>query len=360
MPNPNNKFLLKLVTWLCLVVLSINPAFALQYMPTAISANSHLSAGYLSGSHVSGSLPKAMHISADQKELLVKQLKEQGYDVIPATRQEANAFLAANTPTTADRPDIPPCNPEIENCQNADYVKKLDDCSKSKEDEPRSGSGGYSHAEGIDLPNFSGGNDSAAVMLIVIGVVVIAAVFIYVGKYLVDLLSGGHDYCYWWDIGTHHITLGTDYDQHGSFTGIKLGFGFIANSATQFGLAVEIGKLDFDLVYSSKAVPLRLTTKSDYWLVGPTVRWTLGNFNKQGAINNSHFYFELLGGNASDPQIDIMAIGRVGFNTGISEHMRLGLHYGAFYLGLDEDQGIVNDGSNYWNMLGFEVGFQFD
>lgn len=433
---------LKLISYLILGLMSINPALALQYQDLNRNAD-------FSG-RIPDYQPRAYHIHISQKDAVLALLRKQGYDVIPASENDARRFLNSNafvqnrpvqlaanfnlgqvykdecsyskiycyreecdnypkerrkdcpddTPPvqSADsRIDHPPedncnktaqgrdCPPEcldgdrsndrgcpeecLSNpCTATDPVERARDSgpvSNKGESRPAPrATGSVSIHQGFQLPNIGGGGggkgDAAAVMLIIIGVVVIAALFIYAGKWLVDMLSNDEDYyAYWWDIGTQFMVLDTEANQHGNFTGLKFSGGFIANRLAHFGLAVEVGRMDLDLLYNRNSIPQRVNLEGTYWLLGPTVRWLLGNVDTEQAINNSYFHLQLLGGGSDRNEVDKMALARVGFNTGIGRHLRLGLHYGAFYLGLDQDQGFANDGDNYWNMYGMEIGYQF-
>lgn len=357
----------KYIAWLILCLMVINPVQALQYIqPAQATVFSNIIPGYL---------PKAIHIHASQKDNVVALLARQGYDIIPASHDEARQYLARNA-NANDTPVHDEADPNLEklpaeDCDKNKTEDKKTDCTRKTEPEPEpepektpASRTTIFHGQGLDLPNLgsgSGGNgDTAAVMFIVIGIVVVAALFIYAGKFIADLINNDDDYySYWWDIGTQFINLDTENNQHGNFGGLKFSAGFIAARLAQLGLSIEIGKMDLDLLYNRNSIPQRINLQGTYWFIGPTVRWLLGNIDNEQTINNSYVYFELLGGGTDRSEIDITAIARVGINTGIGEHMRIGIHYGAFYLGLDEDQGFANDGDNYWNTYGIELGYQF-
>lgn len=370
---------LKLIAWLSLCLMAINPVLALQY--NQLNQTTHFS------SKIPGYLPKTMHIHASQKDSVLALLAKQGYDIIPASPEDARHFLSSNSFSdnislqlaanfNLKLVPVDACSKKLEYCSGDECNEQLKDKQVECKEEPKSDkkpeqkpgpTTTITHGQGFQLPNFGGGGgggggkgDSAAVMLIIIGVVVVAALFIYAGKFIVDLINNNEDYyAYWWDIGTQFINLNTEANQHGNFSGLKLGAGFIANRSTQFGLTAEIGKMDLDLLYNRNSIPQRINLQGTYWLLGPTVRWLLGNIDTEQTINNSYVYLELLGGGSDRKEVDITAVARLGVNTGIGEHMRIGIHYGAFYLGLDEDQGFANDGDNYWNMYGLEIGYQF-
>lgn len=437
-----HSLFIKIIAYLTLAVMTLNPALALQYQ------HYNETADFLS--KIPDYQARAYHIHISQKDDVLTLLKKQGYDVIPASVTDARHFLNTN-PFSINKPlqlaanfnlkrvyqdecshtrvycsrgecdkypkqrrkdcrniqaiarssnsaiEHPPednCNTTAlgkdcpaecidddqsnnkncpqecltNPCTDTDPVERARDkgpVSKPRESRPAPrGRASVYIDQGFRLPKISGGGngkDAAAVMLIVIGVVVIAALFIYAGKWIADMLQNDEDYyAYWWDIGGQFINLDTDPGEHGNFTGIKFSGGFVPNMHTNFGLTAEIGRMDLDLLYNRNSTPQRVNIEGTYWLLGPIVRWLFGNRDSdENFAHNSYVYLELLGGNSDRDGIDMIGVGRIGINTGLGEHMRLGFHYGAFYLGLDEDQGFANDGDNYWNMYGLEIGYQF-
>jgi len=373
-----NSLLIKYITCLVLSLLVINPALALQYQQFD-STRELLN-------KIPDFQPKAYHIHVSQKQDIIALLHKKGYEVIPATAQQAEDFIFASTQEHHNDIQLAAnfnlkkvyekdCPPRRRICHTDDCeqysVESPADCYRdeppSQQSKPKTSTSVSVHTSGsanFKLPNLGGGGgggrDAAAVMLIVIGVVVIAALFIYAGKWLIDAMSNDEDYyAYWWDIGMHVISLDTPAAEHGRFSGIKLSGGFVPNMHTNFGLALEVGKMDLDLTYNRDTKPIKLNLEGGYWLIGPSVRWLLGYNDSEQIINHSYIYLELLGGSSDQEEVDKMAIARIGFNTGLGAHIRMGIHYGAFYLGLDKDQGFANDGDNYWNMIGVELGYQF-
>lgn len=368
----------KLLACILCFVLLINPALALQYQ--------QLDNMNTFSSNIPDFKPRAWHIQASQQKQFIAQLRAKGYDVIPATHREAANFLHADLSHTAkpvqlaanfnlQKVFVDECSHKTTYCykEECNQYPKLQrkDCPKAATDEeteptsrtPRvETSVSISHRSSFQMPRISGGgDDAAAVMLVVIGVVVIAALFIYAGKWVIDQFSNEEDYySYWWDIGTHVIYLDTASSERGSFSGLKLSGGFVPNLHTNFGITFELGSMDLNLLYNRETNPQRIQIQGSYLMLGPQVRWLFGSIDAtENTINNSYIYLELLGGTSDRDEVDKMAIARIGLNTGIHEHLRIGLHYGAFYLGLDKDQGFANDGDNYWNMYGFELGYQF-
>ena len=365
------------VVWLLLLLMLINPAMAMQYqqLNTAQDFLKQLPDGPL----------KTFHIHVSQKAAFLKQIRQQGYETIPASQQDIDHFLHSKA-TLEDKPIQLAANFNLKSVYEKDCpVRSLtcyrEECDKYTEQRPnckrddseykkperkaktsRNVNVNISRAGNIRLPRIGGGSsrDAGAAILVVIGVVVIAAVFIYAGKWIADALKNDEDYySYWWDIGANFTSLDTDTGEHGSLNSIKFSGGFVPNMHTNFGLALELGQMDLNLLYNKNTEPTRINVEGSYWLLGPSVRWLLGYRDTEKLVNNSYFHFELLGGDSDQKQVDKIVVGRVGFNTGIGEHMRLGIHYGAFYLGMEEDEGIANDGDNYWTMLGLEIGYQF-
>ena len=173
----------------------------------------------------------------------------------------------------------------------------------------------------------------------------IAALFIYAGKWIAGALKNDEDYyAYWWDLGMQFTRLDTNAGEYGNFSGLKLSGGFVPNMQTNFGLAIEIGKMDLDLLYNRNSKPERINLEGTYWLIGPSVRWLIGYTDSENLLNSSYIYLNLMAGNSDRDEVDMIATGKIGFNTRIGEYARFGIHYGAFYLGLNEDQSMVNDG----------------
>lgn len=386
-----------ILSYLLLGLLLINPALALQYQ--------HFNQATDFLSQIPAYQAPAFHIHASQRDRVVALLQQQGYEVIPASTEQARHFLNHGLPLQNQATQLA-ANADIEQPPQSDCFKtrRGEDCPENCIDDTQINDKGCPEeclhnpctdtdpverakdrgpvtndrtttkpaprrtgTIGIDtgfrLPRISGGNgkDTAAVMLIVIGIVVVAALFIYAGKWLIDQFQNDDDYyAYWWDIGWQIVNLDTGANQHGNFSGIKFSGGFVPNMHTNFGLTAEVGRMDLDLLYNRNSTPTRVNIEGTYWLLGPIVRWLIGSRDTdENFVHNSYVYLELLGGNTDQDGVDLIGVGRIGFNTGIGKQLRLGLHYGAFYLGLDEDQGIANDGDNYWNMYGIEIGYQF-
>ncbi|MDH5178148.1 MAG: hypothetical protein OEZ39_01920 [Gammaproteobacteria bacterium] len=356
MPKP----LLKLVTCLVLLLTAINPAFALQYMPTQMAA---LNAP-------ASNAPRAVYIHASQQQAAIRQLEQQGYTVISANRADAEKYLADSrtTSTSATTENTPAAgNSPASDCHTPLSNTSTDNPAgdPAEPDEENRSRGSVSHSQGMDLSDFNfnsgGSDDSAKLMFILIGVVIIAVLIIYVGKFINEIANNAREVCYWWHLNTFYNTLTTLPNQHGNFSGLKLSVGVVADATAEFGLSAELGELDLDLIYNRESLPSRITTRGSYWLAGPTIRWNIEyTDNLTQSRNKSQVYLELLGGTAEDKTIKILGIARLGFNVGLGKNARLGFNYGAFYLGLNEDQGPANDGTNYWEMFGMELGYQFD
>ena len=406
---------LKVICYVVLTLMTINPALALQYQQFNSTADF--------AGKIPDYLPRTYHIHISQQDAVIAQLRKQGYEVITASHDDVAHFLSRQTlPDTTplqlaelseDKSVIKKCPPGMRPCRDKECDKDAqgrsydcvygepeeqakeemicppetrpcegEECTNDPEDkasdcvsdkppvsnkQPKTktrSSGSVAIDTGFRLPNISGGGgkgDGAAVLLIVIGVVVIAALFVYAGKWLVDSLSNDEDYyAYWWDLGMQFTRLDTVAGEHGIFSGVKLSGGFVPNMNTNFGLALEVGRMDLDLSYNRNSKPERINLEGTYWLIGPSVRWLLGNRDaEENLFNSSYVYLTLMGGSSDRKEVDKIATGKIGINTAIGQSLRLGFHLGAFYLGLDEDKGFANDGDNYWYLYGMELGYQF-
>lgn len=200
-----------------------------------------------------------------------------------------------------------------------------------------------------------GHSDAGKVFFIVAGIMVIAAFIVYAGKYISDLASG-KDYDVWWEFIFTNTNLSTRSGQHGYLNGLKIATGYISSDLIQIALVGEIGKTDIELVLDDNSVnPMPLDFSASYWLLGATARLHLTD----KLINASYLYLEFMGGKTDHGSTDTIGMARLGASFGISDNFRLGASLGAFYLGLDEDQGFANDGDNYWSTFGIELGARF-
>lgn len=199
-----------------------------------------------------------------------------------------------------------------------------------------------------------GRGDAGKVFFIVAGIMVIAAFIVYAGKYIVDLASG-KDMKVWWEFIFSNTYLDTGSGEHGRLNGLKMGTGFVSSDLIQIALIGEIGESNIDLMIDEDTTTVPLDFSATYWLLGASARLHLTD----KLVNASYLYLDFMGGKTSHGSTDTIGMARLGASFGVNDYLRLGASIGSFYLGLDEDQGFVNNDDNYWMTLGFEIGAKF-
>ena len=208
----------------------------------------------------------------------------------------------------------------------------------------------------VDILKGSGGSnsDAAKVFFIITGIVVVAAFVVYAGKYLVDIAQGNqHDL--WWEVIFNSTYLDTNAGQNGRFTGVKLATGFVSSDLIQIALVGEVGNADLNLLFNEYSNPLALDFTTPYWMLGATARLMLS----RSRVNASYLYMDFMGGKTSRSETDSIGATRVGASFGINDYVRLGINYGAQYIGLNSNQGFVDNSGEYWYTLGVEMGVRF-
>ena len=131
--------------------------------------------------------------------------------------------------------------------------------------------------------------------------------------------------------------------------------GFVSNELIQLALVGELGNAKLNLLLNTDTVPAVLDFSATYWMLGASARLHLTDAMK----NASYLFLDLLGGGTNRSATELIGAARFGVSFGIDDHWRLGASLGAQYIGLDEDQGFRNDGSNYWTTIGVELGARF-
>ena len=200
-----------------------------------------------------------------------------------------------------------------------------------------------------------GSGDAGKVFFIVAGIMVIAAFIVYAGKYIADIASG-KEFKTWWEFIFSNTYLSTRSGQHGRLNGLKIATGFVSSDLLQVALVGEAGNTDIDVIlneYTPNEVALDFS--ATYWLLGASARLHLSD----KLVNASYLYLDFMGGKTSHGSTDTIGMARFGASFGVNDYVRLGASIGAYYLGLDEDQGFANNGDNYWTTFGFEMGVKF-
>jgi hypothetical protein len=209
------------------------------------------------------------------------------------------------------------------------------------------------HAD-VSYGSQGGSSDAAKVFFLLIGFVVVAAFVVYAGKYAYDIATG-KDHKLWWELIFNSTFMDTEPRQHGHFLGAKIATGFVSNELIQLALVGEVGNADVNLVLNEYFNPQVLNFSASYWMLGGAARMHLTD----KMVNASYLYMELLGGTTSNSATDTIGAARFGASFGINDNVRLGASIGAQYIGLNEEQGFVNDGDDYWFTLGLEIGARF-
>ncbi len=200
----------------------------------------------------------------------------------------------------------------------------------------------------LDLPDIDGSGDSALVVLVVIGVIVVAVLVVYAGKYLYDVATSNKKYDYWMDMGWTYTYFSSEATYNaGSMSGVKFSTGFKDGSA-KIGMSAEAGAFAFKLDGAKEFSWVEYG--GSYAMAGPHVRFESGP--------NTYVYLELLGGKSSHESVDTLALGRFGIQALIGR-VTAGINIGAIYMGLEDAEGIAKDADNYETTTGFEIGYSF-
>lgn len=190
----------------------------------------------------------------------------------------------------------------------------------------------------------------AVVVFVVVGVVVVAALVVYGGVYLVNMATGSGDYDYWYEVQSRAGWLAGSGDSGGLY-GARLAVGF-EDGGVQVGLGAEVGHLNVKAELESDAPPVEL--EGVYWLVGPVLRWPFG-----GGASTSDAFAELLGGSTEDDESRFLSVARAGVNLGLGERISLGVSIGSLYTDLKASEGPAREGDNFALLLGAGLGVGF-
>ncbi|MGA1870181.1 MAG: hypothetical protein ACMUJM_16715 [bacterium] len=210
----------------------------------------------------------------------------------------------------------------------------------------------FTSDKGCILPDVP--DEVAAILYVVIGVVVVAVLIIYGGKYFYDVATGRGDFQYWWEVGAQS-TFFNKADKEtalgrGSMAGLKFTSGII-DQDIRIGLAGEVGYLAVKLnsMFTSKFIDI----DGLYGVIGPAIRLCWGK------INPHYLSLELLAGSSEHDEVGIISTARAGINWGIMEHIRFGINGGAIYFNLNETEGLFDEEGEFRFIIGIEVGYRF-
>lgn len=197
--------------------------------------------------------------------------------------------------------------------------------------------------------NFSGSGDSAAIFVI-IGAVVVVALVVYAGEYLYEVIATDKQHSYWIDNSFIYSNFYNDYTQNsGSMAGYKLSFGFDSKN-TKVGVSAEVGSFDFSFFQEGSRW---LDANGAYFMAGPTVRFYPPT-DKSG-----YLFAEMLGGKSDNKNINTLGQTRVGVSKTFPNDLILGLSVGAIFVGLNDDEGILEYKDEFETTASFEMGYKF-
>jgi hypothetical protein len=286
---------------------------------------------------------RVIHVTPEQYPALRDRLMRQGYrpsglkpvsnyNIAQSEESESPTYLPPSQQTPA-----PPASPE-------------DEC-KERERQNDGGEGSFESAIDITndmMPDGNSDSDSAAVLFIVIGTVVLVIWTLYVVKYFVQSAMGMETCGRWSQLVAASSNIGGGTDQHARFNGLRYMQGF-NDGGTDVGISAELGHADILL---TEAGSLRL--QGLYWLIGPMLRW---NMNPGGRPN--YFQMEFVAGSTEHPEMGIIAVAKMGFNFAAGKNLRWGLNLGAMNINLHANQGIISDLNQYYFLYGLEFGYRF-
>jgi hypothetical protein len=320
----------------------------------------------------SGKIP-VTYVTPEQADDIIRESRLKGYTVREAAFQQLAELEQGVQPEAVTTGDKEPCEKNNRKDCNAESDKET--AQKPVEvDMPVTDAAPYPPPEPLPPPQppavqtnvgvyadvaygsgSGGSSDAGKVFFIIAGVMVIAAFIVYTVKYITDI-SSGKEFKTWWEFIFSNTYLSTRSGQHGRLNGLKIGTGFVSSDLIQIALIGEFGNTNIDVIldeYGSNPEPLDFS--ASYWLLGASARLHLSD----KLVNASYLYLDFMGGKTNNDSTDTIGMARIGASFGINDYLRLGASIGSYYVGLDEDQGFVNNDDNYWTTFGFEVGAKF-
>lgn len=284
---------------------------------------------------------KIIHVSEEEYPKLVEKLQKQGY-------QTSNIDPAVQLATSEQDQQLDQSAEDINNYQKP--PRKRDDCDDSYYRQRESASDSSLRVMvdfSSDMMHSGNDGESAAVLFVFIGAVLLVVWTLYVFKYLYDVSMGYHP-CRWSEFSVSSSRISSEIDQHAYFYGLNYKTG-IQDGGTEFGLSAEVGHSDILLVENGT---LRL--EGLYWLIGPLLRWRLSS-----GRNPHYFQMDFLAGSTEHAEMGIIARANLGLRFGISEAMHISFNWGAMNINLNENKGIINTRNQYYYLYGINVGYQF-
>ncbi|WP_455205533.1 hypothetical protein, partial [Kaarinaea lacus] len=207
-------------------------------------------------------------------------------------------------------------------------------------------------AAGATLNSLSGFTPSSTeglvVLLVVVGVILVAALVFYAGVYLYELASGKFELPSWWEAKVNlDIVSGDQLD--GTLSGLRFKTG-LSDDKSFLGLALEAGYFDLDLDLNYSSTPE--SAYGAYWLVGPSIEF----ISRKEPLSLG---FEFLGGRSLHDNIGAMSVMKLGFNIRTPQSALINMHVGGLYTDLKNTSGLIDRFDEYNWIYGVELGFEF-
>lgn len=278
---------------------------------------------------------RIIHVEPAAYPQLAEQLRQQGYDTTVAPMQLASNDAIRNNVVSVENAPLP----------------RTGDCNDSA---AKPSPGDESIRVMVDFSSDmmkSGGNgnrDTAAVVFVIIGTVLIVVWALYVFKYIYDVSVGFTPCGKWTDIALVRSAISSSSQQHADFYGVRYMTGY-RDGATEFGISAEIGQSD--ILLSDLGAP---EMQGTYWFIGPVLRWRLSRSDNPG-----YFQMNFMAGSTEFSAMGTIAQANLGLQFGIGEGFKLGLSWGAMNINLKNTQGIVSERDQYYYLYGVNMGYQF-
>lgn len=259
---------------------------------------------------------KVLHVATEDYPQLAQQLRSQGYNqTAPATGS----------------------------------IRKSDDCDNNSTSAGEESINVMLDVSSDVLNSSSGGNrDSAAVLFVIVGTVLIVVWTLYVFKYFYDVATGFRPCGYWSQLTLASSQISSNTNEHADFNGINYMTGF-RDGATEVGISFEMGQAD---VLLPQLLNQRL--RGRYWLLGPVLRWRMSNTK-----NPHYFSMNFLAGSTEHDEMGTIAKASLGLQFSMGNSAHLGFSWGAMNINIKDKQGILQNHEEYYYLYGINFGFGF-
>ncbi len=136
------------------------------------------------------------------------------------------------------------------------------------------------------------------------------------------------------------------------FNGLQLGIASLKEEYSFLGLALEVG----DHNISDKVGSNESQYRGTYFLVGPSIML--------GKPHKSTYTIDLLGGNSTHENVSLIGEAAINWNINLASMPEkfapiINLNFGANYLDIKENEGIVKNIEKYSIFWGFGFGVSF-